>query len=140
MHVTQYVARDLQETSDVAASLAATLGAGDVVALHGALGSGKTAFIAAAVRSLVGDDVVTSPTFTFWHRYDGPPLVHHLDLYRVEDAADLATIGLEDAFTNNAIVFIEWPERGEGVVPDVSVHVTIAGAGDDPRTIEIMHA
>jgi tRNA threonylcarbamoyladenosine biosynthesis protein TsaE len=64
-------------------------------------------------------------------------MVHHLDLYRVEGPEDLATLGLEDAFTDDAIVFVEWPERGPGLVPDGAIRVTIEGAGDEPREVEI---
>ena len=67
-----------------AASFARTLRPGDVVALSGELGSGKTTFVRAAVRARHGEDQTTSPTFTFWHRYAGDPPIDHLDLYRIE--------------------------------------------------------
>ena len=137
MHVTREVASGVAATCGVAAGFAATLRPGDVVVLHGPLGSGKTTFISAAVRAMHGTDEVTSPTFTFWHRYDGAPVVHHLDLYRVEGPRDLATLGLEEAFSDDAIVFVEWPEHGPALVPATALHVTMEGAGDEPRTIEI---
>jgi tRNA threonylcarbamoyladenosine biosynthesis protein TsaE len=137
VHVTVTHAVDLAAFGAAAAAFAATLRAGDVVALSGDLGAGKTTFVAAVVRALHGTDAATSPTFTFWHRYDGPPLVNHLDLYRVEGPADLATLGLDDAFTDDAIVLVEWPENGPGLLPQNAVRVAIAGAGDTPRTIEI---
>ncbi|MBV9102744.1 MAG: tRNA (adenosine(37)-N6)-threonylcarbamoyltransferase complex ATPase subunit type 1 TsaE [Candidatus Eremiobacteraeota bacterium] len=138
MRVVRRVAKDVQTVAGAARELAVTLRAGDVVAVGGPLGAGKTTFIAAAVRALQGSDEVTSPTFTFWHRYDGTPPVHHLDLYRVEDDRDLATIGLEEAFTSDAVVFVEWPERAPALLPPKHVTVTLDGSGEQPRTIEML--
>jgi len=137
MRVTHARASDPAHFSRVAAEFAKTLRAGDVVALSGPLGAGKTTFVAAAVHALLGGDLVTSPTFTFWHRYEGAPMVNHLDLYRVEGPHDLATLGLEDAFTDDAIVFVEWPERAPDLLPASTLRVTIQGAGDSPRELEI---
>jgi tRNA threonylcarbamoyladenosine biosynthesis protein TsaE len=140
MQVTRERAETPQRLTETAAGFAQALRPGDVVAVQGPLGSGKTTFIAAVVRALHGSDEATSPTFVFWHRYDGEPLVHHLDLYRVEGPRDLATLGLEDAFTPDAIVFVEWPERAPALLPSDAIHVTIAGSGDEPRDIEIVRS
>jgi tRNA threonylcarbamoyl adenosine modification protein YjeE len=128
---------DLLRLEAVAATFGAALQPGTVVTLSGPLGAGKTTFIAAAVRALNGSDDASSPTFTFWHRYAGTPPVHHLDLYRVEGPADLATLGLEEAFVPEAVVFVEWPERAPGLVPGDAIAVTLAGSGNSPRRIEI---
>jgi tRNA threonylcarbamoyl adenosine modification protein YjeE len=128
---------DLARLERAAATLAESLQPGDVVALTGALGAGKTTFARALVRALHGADEATSPTFTFWHRYAGPPTVNHLDLYRVERPEELVELGLEEAFESDAIVLIEWPERAPGLVPRTAVRVTIAGAGPEPRTLTI---
>lgn len=130
-------AGDLARFAEVAAGFARTLAPGDVVALRGPLGAGKTTFVAAAVQALHGTDAVTSPTFTFWHRYEGTPTIHHLDLYRVEGPRDLATLGLEEAFTGDALVFVEWPERAEDLLPANALSVTISGSGTQEREIEI---
>lgn len=135
--ITRERASDFARFAEVAAGFARTLIPGDVVALSGPLGAGKTTFVAAAVHALHGTDEVTSPTFTFWHRYEGTPLIHHLDLYRVEDRRDLATLGLEEAFTPDALVFVEWPERAAHLLPPQAYAVTISGAGNEPRDIEI---
>ena len=135
--VTRVRSLGLQEFEASSAALARTLRPGDVVALSGPLGSGKTTFVAAAVRALHGNDAATSPTFTFWHRYDGAPAINHLDLYRVERPEELATLGLEEAFTEDAVVFVEWAERGHGMVPADAIAVEISGAGEEPRDLEI---
>jgi tRNA threonylcarbamoyladenosine biosynthesis protein TsaE len=134
---TALIAHDLAAFEGIAAEFAGALRAGDVVALVGDLGSGKTAFVRAVVRALLGDDVATSPTFTFRHRYAGPPPIEHLDLYRIDDPAEAVELGLEEAFESNAIVLVEWPERLPMLLPAIAARVTIHGSGDAPRRLEI---
>jgi tRNA threonylcarbamoyladenosine biosynthesis protein TsaE len=84
-----------------------------LVLLSGDLGAGKTTLtkgIAAGAGAAREDDV-TSPTFTLVHRYQGTTRVYHVDLYRVGDHRDLETLGLEDIFSEDAIVIVEWPDR-----------------------------
>ncbi len=120
-----------------ACTLACVLQPGDVVALRGELGAGKTTFARALVRALQGEDVATSPTFTFWHRYAGAPTVNHLDLYRVERPEELVELGLEEAFEGDAIVLVEWPERAPALIPAGALRVTIVGSGSEPRSLSV---
>jgi tRNA threonylcarbamoyl adenosine modification protein YjeE len=121
-----------------AATLAASLAPGDVVALSGGLGAGKTTFIRAIVAALHGSDAaVSSPTFVFRQRYPGKPPIEHLDLYRVDDPRDAADLGLEDAFGRDVVTLVEWPERVPDLVPPEAIAVTIAGSGDDARSVRI---
>lgn len=120
-----------------AAAFARTLRAGDVVALSGELGSGKTTFVRAAVRARHGEDQTSSPTFTFWHRYPGDPPIDHLDLYRVESETELEELGLEEAFDGQSLAFVEWWTHAPSLLPPRFYEVTIAGAGDSPRTVEV---
>jgi len=120
-----------------ARALAAGLAPGDVLALCGPLGAGKTTFVRALVLALHGSDAaVSSPTFVFRQRYDGTPPIEHLDLYRIEDPAELRELGLEDAFAPDRITLVEWPERAPGLLPPHARTLTIRGAGEGPRTIE----
>ena len=116
---------------------ASTLAPGDVVALSGELGAGKTTFVRSAVRARHGEDQTSSPTFTFWHRYHGEPPIDHLDLYRVEHERDLTELGLEDAFGGNSIVFVEWWTHAPQLLPTRRYEVTITGSGDSARTLRI---
>jgi tRNA threonylcarbamoyl adenosine modification protein YjeE len=117
---------------------AASLRPGDVVALSGPLGAGKTAFVRAAVTELHGEDTVTSPTFTIWNRYPGTPPIDHLDFYRIENSAELFELGVEGAFDGaDSIVFVEWWERGAWIVAERRFEVVIDGAGDGPRSIVV---
>ena len=84
-----------------------------LILLSGDLGAGKTTLtkgIAAGAGAAREDDV-TSPTFTLVHKYEGTTRVYHVDLYRVGDQHDLETLGLEDIFSEKAIVIVEWPDR-----------------------------
>jgi tRNA threonylcarbamoyl adenosine modification protein YjeE len=133
--VTAATERDLQA---FARRFAASLRPGDVVALSGPLGAGKTAFVRAAVTELHGEDTVTSPTFTIWNRYPGTPPIDHLDFYRIENSAELFELGVEGAFDGvDSIVFVEWWERGAWIVPERRFEVVIDGAGDGPRLIVV---
>jgi tRNA threonylcarbamoyl adenosine modification protein YjeE len=116
-----------------AAAFAAQLVPGDVVGLSGPLGAGKTTFVRAVVRARHGNDPTTSPTFTFWHRYPGTPPINHLDLYRVEDPAELTELGLEQAFDGDSIVLVEWWTNAPGLLPARRFEIDISGSGDQPR-------
>jgi len=119
-----------------ARTLAADLAPGDVLALRGPLGAGKTTLVRALVRALHGsDEAVSSPTFIFRQRYDGSPPIEHLDLYRLDDPADLIELGLEDAFAPDRITLVEWPERAPSLLPGHARTLTITGSGDGPRTV-----
>jgi tRNA threonylcarbamoyl adenosine modification protein YjeE len=126
----------------LAAALAPLLRPGDTIALEGGLGSGKTTFVHGLARALLGSDPVTSPTFTFWHRYpraDGSPGIEHLDLYRVENERELAELGLEEALGERGIAAVEWPDRAPALVGVPQWVVSIEGSGERPRTVSIRH-
>ena len=84
-----------------------------LVALEGELGSGKTTLTKGIVAGLgaAREEEVTSPTFTLVHEYGSGRKVFHVDLYRVEGTQELATLGLDDLFDQDAVVIVEWPEK-----------------------------
>jgi tRNA threonylcarbamoyladenosine biosynthesis protein TsaE len=127
-----------RELERLAAEFAVTLRPGDVVAISGALGSGKTVFVRAVVRALHGRDEGTSPTFTFRHRYSGAPPIEHLDFYRIGERDDVAELGLEEAFGGEAIVLVEWWRNAPQLLPASRWEVHLEGAGEAPRTITIV--
>lgn len=104
---------DEDATALLGNDLAAALRPGDVVALRGDLGAGKTALARAIIRTLAGrpELEVPSPTFTLVQRYDTNPPVHHFDLYRIAGPEELEELGLSEA-ADEGIVLVEWPERG----------------------------
>lgn len=134
----QLTVPDLAGLAAFARDFAARLRPGDAVALHGPIGAGKTTLVRALVAVLHGtDDAVSSPTFVFRQRYDGVPPIEHLDLYRIEDPAELRDLGLDDAFAPDRIVLVEWAERAPGLLPAHTIDVRIDGSGEGPRTIAV---
>jgi tRNA threonylcarbamoyladenosine biosynthesis protein TsaE len=102
-----------EETIQQGRELGALLKPPVLVLLSGELGAGKTTLAKGIVSGLgaAREDEVTSPTFTLVHRYAGAARVYHVDLYRIGDFHDLETLGLEDVFSEHAVVIVEWPER-----------------------------
>jgi tRNA threonylcarbamoyladenosine biosynthesis protein TsaE len=128
------------ETERIAGALAERLAPGDVVTVSGELGSGKTTFVRGACRALGVTAPVTSPTFTIGHRYRGARFdVSHLDLYRFAGLSAAEWGDLEPYF-EDAVVFVEWPEAGAGVLPPARLAVTLEHAGGDDRRIGLAAA
>src|SRR2546426_11378047 len=100
------------EATDAAGErLGATLGPGDVVALSGELGAGKTVFVQGIVRALGVATGATSPTFVLVNEYRGRLPVHHVDAYRTESLAELLDLGLPELMDGDGVTVIEWAER-----------------------------
>ena len=124
------------ETFAVAEKLARTLEPGAFVLLHGDLGAGKTVFVRGLAAGLgVDPDSVTSPTFVLVQQYRGQIPLVHADLYRLDGAAAVDDLGLED-LCSGAVVAVEWAERMPRI-PAGSVSVRIEDAGGDTRRITI---
>ena len=126
---------DEAATAALAGSLAAVLRRGDVVALSGDLGAGKTSFARGVIHALGWYGEVPSPTYTLVQSYDPPDVrvpVWHVDLYRLDSPDDADALGL---FETDAALIIEWPERLAGRLPPEALHLTISGSGDAPRLL-----
>lgn len=125
-----------EETEALAARLARRLRAGDVVAVSGELGAGKTTFVRGAARALGVREPVSSPTFTIGHRYEAAVPVAHLDLYRVvhldpEEWADL------EPYFDGTVAFVEWPEHGGEWLPATRATVTLNHVDESHRQVSI---
>jgi tRNA threonylcarbamoyladenosine biosynthesis protein TsaE len=123
-----------EETERIAAKLAARLEIGDVVTVAGELGTGKTTFVRGACRALGVAGPVTSPTYTIGHRYRGRVDVSHLDLYRFDGMSEAEWGDLEGYFSD-AVVFVEWPEAGEGFLPTPRARFRLRHLGPEHRLI-----
>ncbi len=110
-----------------------------LVLLEGDLGAGKTTLIKGIVAGLgaAGEDEVTSPTFTLVHEYGLEGRVFHVDLYRIEGARDLATLGLDDLSSQAATVLVEWGEKLGDNVPLPCFQVRMEHQQSDNRRILI---
>lgn len=136
------------ETLDLAKEFAATLVAGDVVALYGDLGAGKTEFVRGICEYFQVGDIVSSPTFTIINSYEGvlpegdeeELKLYHLDLYRINSHKELQEIGFDECLAaQDSIKLIEWAEKANGNLPRkrYSVIFKLDDKDEDVRTIEI---
>jgi tRNA threonylcarbamoyladenosine biosynthesis protein TsaE len=125
-----------EETERIGAAVARELEPGDVVAVSGELGTGKTTLVRGAARALGIEGPVTSPSYTIGHRYPGHPDVSHLDLYRFDGMSDAEWGDLERYF-DDAVVFVEWPEAGEGFLPPARVRIRLRHQGEGHRLVAL---
>ena len=133
---------DLPATHDLGRRLAALVQPGDVIALRGALGIGKTELARALLRARAGAEIeVPSPSYTLVQDYRFPDLtIRHIDLYRIEDPAELLELGL-DAPAGGEAWLIEWPERAERVLPPERLEVKLRqGDAADARIAHLAAA
>ena len=129
---------DLASLDLFALGLAQGLRGGDVLSLSGPIGAGKTTLTRSLVRALTGEDTASSPSFMIWQRYEGPCPINHLDLYRIEDPAELLELGLHEAFDATSCTIVEWPERAPQLFDQRCLQLFISGSGDDARTLRIV--
>lgn len=128
---------DAAATRALATRLAAVAAAGDVVCLWGELGAGKTQFAKGLGRGLGVTDTIASPTFVLMAEYEGRLPLFHLDLYRIEDAAEALEDGLLDEREAAGVTVVEWADRLGPALPASRLDVRIEGAGDAVRTIRL---
>ena len=129
---------DSRQTEALGAELAAALKPGDVVLVRGELGAGKTTLVRGAAKALGVGDIVTSPTFSIAHRYQGSDVnVAHVDLYRLAGLAQEEPDLLDDYLAPDAIAFVEWPEETVPELRDACLLVTLTHQGADRRRIEV---
>ena len=130
-----------EETVALGERLARDLPARGVVLLTGNLGAGKTTLAKGIVSGLgaAPADEVSSPTFTLIHEY-GDGRVYHVDLYRLEEPRELATLGLEELFDRDALVLIEWGERFGQFLPAERTEIRIRALDRDEREIEVIQS
>jgi tRNA threonylcarbamoyladenosine biosynthesis protein TsaE len=123
----------------VGAAIGHALEAGDVIALIGDLGAGKTELVKGIARGLGADEnEVTSPTFTLIQSYrDGRLPLHHVDLYRLDEIEELRHVGLDDLYRDEAAVAVEWFDRFPTAAPKDYLEVRIAIVDETRRTVSL---
>lgn len=129
--------RSEEETIALGEQIATMLPTKAVVLLTGNLGAGKTTLAKGIVKGLgaASPEEVSSPTFTLIHEYGDR--VYHVDLYRLDTEAQLATLGLEELFDRDAVVLIEWGERFPAAMPAERIEIRLEREGDTDRRIEL---
>ncbi len=140
--MTVHLSHSVAETESVAAELARTFVGGEVIALEGDLGAGKTQFVRGLVHGLGGSTrSVSSPTFALMNVYDtGRLVVYHLDAYRVGGSDDFEAIGFSELLEQGGVVAVEWPSRVAGLLPAAVYIVRITPLDENVREIEISPA
>jgi tRNA threonylcarbamoyladenosine biosynthesis protein TsaE len=128
--------RSSEETFSLAARVGTILRAGDVVALAGDLGMGKTVFAKGIARSLGVDEVVVSPTFTLVREYEGRVPLVHVDVYRLDHLQELHDVGFDELLGGHAVTVVEWGDRVSALLPVDRLDVLLTpGDGDDDRLV-----
>jgi tRNA threonylcarbamoyladenosine biosynthesis protein TsaE len=133
----RFVSRNEEETRTLAAEFARTLAPGDVVALEGELGAGKTVFAKGVASALGVSAEVTSPTFTLIQEYRGRLPLYHMDLYRLRDIREILDIGAEEFLYGDGVCLVEWAEKLENFLPTRAVVVEIRHLGGTARELRI---
>jgi len=120
-----------EETQALGEKLGKTLKQGDVIALIGDLGTGKTCLTQGIARGvgIASDEVVNSPSYILINEYNGTVPIYHIDLYRLENSEEIAELGLSEYVEGDGICIIEWAERMAAALPDtcIKVYITLTG-------------
>lgn len=130
-----FITHNEQETKELAQRLATFLLPGDILALEGNLGAGKTTFTQGLAKGLQIDHHIDSPTFMMIKEYQGRLPLYHMDLYRLEEESNI--LGLDDYFYNDGICVLEWPSRIREIIPADAVFINIERHPDESRHIHI---
>jgi len=133
------ISPDEPTTRRIGAALGRWLQPGDIVAVQGPLGAGKTRFIQGIAEGLGIAEPVQSPSFVLIQAYPlpGGGRFYHVDLYRLEGPEAVWDLGLWDLFAEPAILAIEWPERAAGLIPEPYLRVALIPLGETLRQIRI---
>lgn len=131
----KWLSRSPAATQALAAALGKWLAPGDLLALHGALGSGKTEFVHGLARGLEvpGDAGVASPSFTLIHEYQGRAPLVHIDLYRLENLPPEMLPDLEEYLSGDRVAVVEWAERLGPLLPRDYLEIVIEITGENTR-------
>ncbi len=134
----EYISNSPEETFNIARNFSNELQEGDIVALIGNLGTGKTVFVKGICEGLKAKQNPLSPTFSIINEYIGKFTIYHFDFYRIKDIEELYDIGYEDYFNDQSICLIEWADLYENVLPEGYIKVLIEfGESENQRKITI---
>ncbi|MDI6839595.1 MAG: tRNA (adenosine(37)-N6)-threonylcarbamoyltransferase complex ATPase subunit type 1 TsaE [bacterium] len=126
-----------QETIEFGKKLGKKLKSGDIVALYGELGAGKTVLIKGIVKGIGCDTQVKSPSFVFVHEYKGKFPVYHVDLYRVNNLKDVLSLGIQEFLKSDGICLIEWAENAKDIIPLPHIKIRLKILNENIRDISI---
>jgi tRNA threonylcarbamoyladenosine biosynthesis protein TsaE len=135
----EIISGSAQRTREVASLVGAKLRKGDILALSGELGSGKTCFTAGLARGLGVSETyqITSPTFTLINEYPARCNLYHFDVYRLSGYSEFEDLGYEEYFSGEGIVVIEWAEKIYQIIPDSAFFIKFDYIDENSRKINI---
>lgn len=134
----EYRTSSPEKTEMLGERIAAALKGGEILALFGGMGMGKTALTRGIARGLGIPEGVSSPTFALVHEYRGRLTVYHFDMYRVTSWDDLASTGFFDDLDTGAVLVVEWSENIENALPPESIRIHLGpGETENERVIAI---
>ncbi len=130
-----------EETRALGEQLGKTLKPGDVIALIGDLGTGKTCLTQGIARGvgIAPGEVVSSPSYILINEYKGTIPIYHIDLYRLENAAEIADLGLTEYIEADGICIVEWAERMAAALPMRCVRIDIRWEDENVRHFTVQH-
>jgi tRNA threonylcarbamoyladenosine biosynthesis protein TsaE len=132
-----FISKSAEETAALGHKYGSKAGKGDLFALSGDLGAGKTQFVKGFVAGIGSSADVTSPTFVLIHEYGGGRLpVYHFDFYRVENRQALSRLGLDDYIFGDGVCLIEWADRYSELIPDHAKWLSFQLRDENTRLIE----
>jgi tRNA threonylcarbamoyladenosine biosynthesis protein TsaE len=131
-------AETAEETRAVGEAIASLLVPGDAIALTGELGAGKTTFVQGAARALGVTSAVASPTFTLVREYRGRIPVAHADVYRLSRVQDVVDLGLEEMIEEGNVLFVEWGDAVEGLLPESHLRVELTTTGPETEARRVV--
>ena len=128
-----------EETQTIGKQIGASLKTGDVIALVGDLGAGKTCLTQGIARGIgiASHEVVNSPSYTLINEYMGEIPIYHIDLYRLQHHGEIVDLGLEEYLEGAGICIIEWADRMTNLLPANHLEITITWVDESTRTIEL---
>jgi tRNA threonylcarbamoyladenosine biosynthesis protein TsaE len=136
----EVITRSAEETTAFGRTLVDLLAPPNLVLLRGDLGAGKTTLIKgiASAFHAASEEDVTSPTFTLVHEYRGPRVnLFHIDLYRIDTARELETLGLDDLLSEKSVLLIEWGDKFARFVRERDIEISIVRLGESERKIVV---
>jgi tRNA threonylcarbamoyladenosine biosynthesis protein TsaE len=134
--VATFISNSAEETEDFGRRFAEKIRAGEVLALAGELGSGKTQFVKGLVGGLGVTTAATSPTFTLIHEYSGGRFpIYHFDFFRVEDRQSAERLGLDDYFFGDGVSVIEWADKFPDLIPETARWIEFETKSETERSI-----
>lgn len=133
----QFKTNNAIETEELGRKIADALKGGEVIAMTGDLGAGKTTMTKALAKGLGIEEYVTSPTFTIVNEYEGRLKLFHFDIYRIADIEEMYDLGFEEYIYGDGVSIIEWSNLIKEILPEDTINIEILASGIDERNITI---